>query len=551
MKQLAHLLLAVWLVALVTGCGGIHHYDGRLTAADSLMMPYPDSALALVTAIPDSALTTEGDRAYRDLLMTQARYKCYVEITTSDDSAICRAMDYYRRHDGERDKLTRAYLYKGAVMEELGHVDSAMYYYKTAEAAADEKDYANLGQINTRIAGLYRNYYADSQICYDKYYQALKYYKLSGNQQLQLSSLIGMAGCSGITNKGDAEQLLNQASQLAINLNDSLKYYLCQELLCRQLSFEGRSVAKAKLIAMHCLNDYRGYVNHNLLLDLADIYVYSGMPDSARYYLDMVTENAEMFDLDQVQTRKYLTLSKITRLEGDTALSSHYDVLSHQVSDSISNSKVKYQIQQIENDNNIEQKKFHVKTIHDLRWLLRGIIVLAFLALIVFAFYHQRRVHRIKAIIEELKRSSVNKHESLVEQVPQNSEITVFIENLVRFMQSLIDSSQHETPSMLSKRIKEGIGNMTANEDFWNALRSYLDKNHNNIITKIAQNPTIKNKDLQFIELCCCGFSNVEIAIVMDYAPKYVSSKRGILAQKLGTDQNLQDYLNHLMSEDG
>ena len=276
-------------------------------------------------------------------------------------------MDYYRRHDGERDKLTRAYLYKGAVMEELGHVDSAMYYYKTAEAAADEKDYANLGQINTRIAGLYRNYYADSQICYDKYYQALKYYKLSGNQQLQLSSLIGMAGCSGITNKGDAEQLLNQASQLAINLNDSLKYYLCQELLCRQLSFEGRSVAKAKLIAMHCLNDYRGYVNHNLLLDLADIYVYSGMPDSARYYLDMVTENAEMFDLDQVQTRKYLTLSKITRLEGDTALSSHYDVLSHQVSDSISNSKVKYQIQQIENDNNIEQKKFHVKTIHDLR----------------------------------------------------------------------------------------------------------------------------------------------------------------------------------------
>ena len=551
MKQLAHLLLAVLLVALVTGCGGMHHYDGRLTAADSLMMPYPDSALALVTAIPDSALTTEGDRAYRDLLMTQARYKCYVEITTSDDSAINRAMDYYRRHDGERDKLTRAYLYKGAVMEELGHVDSAMYYYKTAEAAADEKDYANLGQINTRIAGLYRNYYADSQICYDKYYQALKYYKLSGNQQLQLSSLIGMAGCSGITNKGDAEQLLNQASQLAINLNDSLKYYLCQELLCRQLSFEGRSVAKAKLIAMHCLNDYRGYVNHNLLLDLADIYVYSGMPDSARYYLDMVTENAEMFDLDQVQTRKYLTLSKITRLEGDTALSSHYDVLSHQVSDSISNSKVKYQIQQIENDNNIEQKKFHVKTIHDLRWLLRGIIVLAFLALIVFAFYHQRRVHRIKAIIEELKRSSVNKHELLVEQVPQNSEISAFIVNLVTFMQSLIDSSQHETPSMLSKRIKEGIGNLTANEDFWNALRSYLDKNHNNIITKIAQNPTIKNKDLQFIELCCCGFSNVEIAIVMDYAPKYVSGKRGILAQTLGTDQPLQDYLTHLMSEDG
>ena len=544
-------MFIVLLMALVTGCGGIHHYDGRLTAADSLMMPYPDSALALVTAIPDSVLTTEGDRAYRDLLMTQARYKCYVEITTSDDSAICRAMDYYRRHDGERDKLTRAYLYKGAVMEELGHVDSAMYYYKTAEAAADEKDYANLGQINTRIGTLYQWHYVNPQICYEKFKKALEYYRLTRNKRLQIDCLFNMAGCSGITHNDDPEQLFSMASQLAVEINDSLNYFRCNELLCRQLAFNGDSLSRAKQIAMHCLNDYRDYVNHDLLLDLADIYAQSGMSDSARFYLDFVTEDAGMVNLDQVRTRKYLILSKITRLEGDTALSSHYDMLSHQVSDSISNNRLIYQIQEIENENNTEQKKFHVKTIHDLRWLVRGIIALAIMILMAFAFYHHRQVYHIKAIVKELKRSSVNKHELLVEQVPQNSEISAFIVNLVTFMQSLIDSSQHETPSMLSKRIKEGIGNMTANEDFWNALRSYLDKNHNNIITKIAQNPTIKNKDLQFIELCCCGFSNVEIAIVMDYAPKYVSSKRGILAQKLGTDQPLQDYLNHLMSEDG
>ena len=550
-KRFTLSLFIVLLMALVTGCGGIHHYDGRLTAADSLMMPYPDSALALVTAIPDSVLTTEGDRAYRDLLMTQARYKCYVEITTSDDSAICRAMDYYRRHDGERDKLTRAYLYKGAVMEELGHVDSAMYYYKTAEAAADEKDYANLGQINTRIGTLYQWHYVNPQICYEKFKKALEYYRLTRNKRLQIDCLFNMAGCSGITHNDDPEQLFSMASQLAVEINDSLNYFRCNELLCRQLAFNGDSLSRAKQIAMHCLNDYRDYVNHDLLLDLADIYAQSGMSDSARFYLDFVTEDAGMVNLDQVRTRKYLILSKITRLEGDTALSSHYDMLSHQVSDSISNNRLIYQIQEIENENNTEQKKFHVKTIHDLRWLVRGIIALAIMILMAFAFYHHRQVYHIKAIVKELKRSSVNKHELLVEQVPQNSEISAFIVNLVTFMQSLIDSSQHETPSMLSKRIKEGIGNMTANEDFWNALRSYLDKNHNNIITKIAQNPTIKNKDLQFIELCCCGFSNVEIAIVMDYAPKYVSSKRGILAQKLGTDQPLQDYLNHLMSEDG
>ena len=547
MNRLHILVLVAVLVAVATGCGGAHHYDGRLIAADSLMHDNPDSALALVTAVNADSLATEGDRAYHDLLLTQARYKAYQEITASDDSAITCAMGYYRSHSGEQEKLTRAYLYKGAVMEELGQVDSAMFYYKTAEAVADEKDYANLGQINTRIGTLYQWHYVNPQICYEKFKKALEYYRLTGNKRLQIDCLFNMAGCSGITHNDDPEQLLSMASQLAVEISDSLNYFRCNELLCRQLAFNGDSLSRAKQIAMHCLNDYRDYVNHDLLLDLADIYAQSGMPDSARFYLGFVTEDAGMINLDQVRTRKYLILSKITRLEGDTALSSHYDLLSHQVSDSASTNKVKYQIQEIENENNSEQKKFHVKTIHDLRWLVRGIIALAIMALMAFAFYHHRRVYHIKAIIEELKSSSVNKHESLVEQVPQNSEISVVVENLVAFMQTLIDSSQHESLSVIRKRIEEGIGSMTANEDFWNALKTHLDQNYDGFITQLAQKPRISDTDLKFIELCCCGFNYLEIAIIMGYTPKYISQKRKDVARKLLLRKPLQEYLNDAM----
>ena len=148
------ILIAAVLVTLVTGCGTRARYDARLVAADSLMLPARDSALAVVEGITDTMLRSERDLAYRDLLLTQARYKCYADITAADDSAITRAMDYFSSHNGDREKLTRSYLYKGAVMEELGHVDSAMYYYKTAEVNADAKDYTNLGQINTRIGYL-------------------------------------------------------------------------------------------------------------------------------------------------------------------------------------------------------------------------------------------------------------------------------------------------------------------------------------------------------------------------------------------------------------
>ena len=549
-KVLVVILLMLVLVAAVTGCDGLRRYDARLVRADSLMQPAPDSALAIVGAI--DSLAGDANRAYRDLLLTQARYKAYQEITASDDSAITRAMAWYRAHSGEREKLTRAYFYKGAVMQELNRVDSAMYYYKTAEVTADPKDYANLGQINTRIAALYNDYYADSQICYDKNKQALQYYKLTGNKPLQLVCMLNMAGCSGIMHRDGAEQLLNQATELAIELNDSSNYYLCQELLCRQFSYRGKSVAKAKQIAMHCLNDYRDYIDHDLLLDLADIYAYSGMPDSARYYLDMVTENAKMINLEQVQTRKYFILSRITRLEGDTALSNHYDMLAHQLSDSILDSDNRYQIQQIENENNFEQTENQVQTIRNLRWWIMSVLLIAAIILAVFSFYHYRKMRYINSIIHELQHTEINKHEELLEQIgsqdevdSQNGVISHFIGNLVSFMQTTIDSSQHDGPTVIRKRVKEEIDNMAANEEFWKALRTHVNKTHDNLISRLAQNSRITEADLRFIELCCCGFNYVEISIIMGYTPKYISQKRKTIASKLHLRMPLQDYLDH------
>ena len=544
------LLVAVVLVAAVTGCDGLRRYDARLVAADSLMQPAPDSALAIVSVL--DSLAGDANLAYRDLLLTQARYKCYADITAGDDSAITSAMAWYSAHSGEREKLTRAYLYKGAVMEELGHVDSAMYYYKTAEVTADPKDYANLGQINTRIAALYNDYYADSQICYDKNKQALQYYKLTGNKPLQLVCMLNMAGCSGIMHRDGAEQLLTQATELAIELNDSVRYYLCQELLCRQFSYRGKSVAKAKQIAMHCLNDYRDYIDHDLLLDLADIYAYSGMPDSARYYLNLATASAMMTNPEQVQTRKYFILSRITRLEGDTALSNHYDMLAHQLSDSILDSDNRYQIQQIENENNFEQTENQVQTIRNLRWWIMSVLLIAAIILAVFSFYHYRKMRYINSIIHELQHTEINKHEELLEQIgsqdevdSQNGVISHFIGNLVSFMQTTIDSSQHDGPTVIRKRVKEEIGNMAANEEFWKALRTHVNKTHDNLISRLAQNKRITEVDLRFIELCCCGFNYVEISIIMGYTPKYISQKRKTIASKLHLRMPLQDYLDH------
>lgn len=176
------------LSSTIMSCGGRHPNDGRLVAADSLMQDLPDSALALVEDVCRDSLTAESDRAYRDLLFTQARYRCY--ITATSDSDINHALAYYRAHSLEREKLTRAYIYKGAVMDELGHPDSAMFYYKHAEATAAPDDYFNQGYSKMRMGALYRDYFSMEGRHIKKMEEALDCFLKTNDYHMQLVCMI-------------------------------------------------------------------------------------------------------------------------------------------------------------------------------------------------------------------------------------------------------------------------------------------------------------------------------------------------------------------------
>ena len=540
-------LAVVVLVAVVTGCDRAPRYDSRLVAADSLMQPAPDSALALVEAVAPGSLKAKGDRAYRDLLLTQARYRCY--ITATSDSDINRALDFYRQHDGEREKLTRTLIYKGAVMEELGHPDSAMHYYKQAEATADDHDYANLGQINTRIADLYRRYYADEDIGFEKYKQALHYYELTGNKPMQQNSLYNLALFASISGRDSFQALLSQSMRLALELNDSSRIYDCKELLCRVYLTDETHFGDAKLIALECLNDYEQFVNVDLILDLANIYATENNTDSASYFLDFLNDTSIFFTAQQ-QARKYSLRSMIAQANGDTNLSKTCAVYSNSISDSITCNRNKYQIQRIENVNASQQASRKIHHIYSLQSMI-VLLLLAFVFIVLLAaFYHYRRINRIKAIIRELKNASVNKHEALLDRLDaKDVVIDQFVRNMVDFVQASIKTSEQDSPSVIRKRIQNSVGKMADNEEFWNALRHHLDRNYDNLISKFAENPRIDENELRLIELSCCGFNYVEIAITMGYNPNYISTKRKTIARKLGIWIPLQDYLDKLIAD--
>ena len=542
---LSVIVVALVLVAVVTGCGGMHRYDARLAAADSLMHDVPDSALALVQAVDPASLTREGDRAYRDLLLTQARYRCY--ITATSDSDINRALAYYRRHDGEREKLTRAYIYKGAVMEELGLPDSAMLYYKHAEATADEKDYANLGQINTRIGSLYRRFYADEEICFEKYKKALSYYIITGNKAKQQNCYYNMAALASVSAIDDYKEYLKQATDLAIELKDSFNICQCLELKCRLKMIYDSDYDTAKQIADQCIHHYGKFITNELVLNLAFIYANKQMQDSARYFLHMAEANINGNRRAEIQ--KYWTLSIISRNDGDTAKSNYYNGLKNKISDSIDNNTNKNHIQRIEYNSNSLEDNNKIERISNLKWILVYLLMCFLIAIIIFVLYHYRKVRTAKSIMHELENAILDKHERLLQRIDaRDSVIEQFVHKLVFLMYASINASQIDSPKVFRRRVKETIGSII-NDDFWKQLKTYLDKNNNNIITTISQNPKITETDLHFIELMCCGFSYIEIAITMGYSSNYISTKRRNLARKLKINIPLQEYLESLLDK--
>ncbi|MBQ5409905.1 MAG: tetratricopeptide repeat protein, partial [Muribaculaceae bacterium] len=97
----------ILLTVLVAGCS--HTADRRLVLADTLMWTNPDSSLAILSHINNDSLTSDDDKAYHALLLTQAQFRC--NGNCSSDSLINFALDYYSDNHN-REHYTRSLIYK-------------------------------------------------------------------------------------------------------------------------------------------------------------------------------------------------------------------------------------------------------------------------------------------------------------------------------------------------------------------------------------------------------------------------------------------------------
>lgn len=218
MKKLLFFFLLI-TISLFNSCRkGEHVINPALLLADSLMQSRPDSSLYLLEQISDPQKIKNADRAFYNLLLTQAKYKnC---ILLQNDSSIQIAVDYYKKNV-DKERLAKSYFYLGCVYLEQKKLPTAIdFYLKAVDVMPKDRDSIFSSMIYSHLGDCYSEQ--------DLNKTALSMYKKAHTLCVRWDSL---RTCYNLKNIGNAFLLerqwdsayyyYQQALPIAFSLNNS------------------------------------------------------------------------------------------------------------------------------------------------------------------------------------------------------------------------------------------------------------------------------------------------------------------------------------------
>ena len=558
LQRMMKFLLHIWFVLMIlTGilvsCHRAPQYDSRLVAADSVI--YEDSAKqakSILSEIDPNNLN-DASTAYYDLLYTQASYIGYDDITDKHDSIINRSLNYYKKHSKESEKLTRAYIYEGAVLENLLKPDSAMWYYKHADVTAtDNLDYFNMGYARLRMGKLYASYRAYDGRDIEKMEQALDYFRKAKNTKYQIVCLKDLGALYRSKDINKAEELLNEAISLAEKESDNARLKASLSTLAYAYFMKSNTDKTANRKAYQILKriKYLGLsgLSFNDYTTFASVYANLGMIDSAEHYLGF----AELSNSDD-STLYFEAQSMIAKAKGDML---NYFRYSH-MSDSTSFEKLRQpEIVNIMYSELSFDKEHANQLEHERRkrsYIIASIVGAIMLSLLLIALLLYRRSHRYDRLIVELKDQSQSQMNDLSHLQGNISEMKIkdeqlkdFISSNLGMMREMIEACYHEPNNRIAESMKRIVKFQDSNKDNWIKLYDYIDMEHNDIMTHTRNNyPQLDDRDPLLLALTCMRYSYIQTAIIMGYSnATSVSVLKQRLAKKMGLDCSLNDYID-------
>lgn len=492
MRRLCIILSVV--LSVLAACRQQRAVLPRLVELDSLIAVAPDSAVALLESFPADSLLDDENRAYHALLLTQARYKAYIPAT--NDSTINIAMLHYV--DGhDKEKQIRSNLYKGCVFEDLQRLDSAMYYYKSAENLATQSGNTyECGYALMRMAALFQSKYAKKEAI-DCYRQSLSCAKEIHNDYDALFALQELGNLYQTVNLDSAFFFTDQAMTLSLQMDSAgYDYDLATLAACYLLKPDYRhcvTIARQAIsIATDRISAFRA------CHWAAQAYAKLGMSDSGMFFLSLAPPPINKADsVLLLRTRGNLEADSVAlqKQSGDQAdtLLRHEDIfaLVHAIND--------YEKDCHQKSRFLQEQRFII-------WISLSIFLLIVLGIITFKSKQRKEkkqfdfinrqndeINRLsKALEQEIECSRQLRQElaqneascqSLLDKISHLSQIISSKEATAKAREELI-KSQKEKDSKMIEVLKD---EMEKKQSVLNIQREQLNKHQEALSDIVSQ----------------------------------------------------------------
>ena len=206
------------LAALITVLSGCTESETArsLNRAEAVMEEHPDSALAILGAIPSADVNSSADRALHALLLTQAQIKNGHIV--DNDSLINIAVRHYSDRD-DSPRLMKSLFYKAQVEYNRGDMAAAIVpAIRARELATEFNDSYWRAKAAELMADIYSvTHYKSEAVKYTE--EAAEHYKKAGKARNHLFALCDLAVVRSNDGVDDNKNiaLLDSVRRIAIN----------------------------------------------------------------------------------------------------------------------------------------------------------------------------------------------------------------------------------------------------------------------------------------------------------------------------------------------
>ncbi len=436
--------LVLLVAILMQGCIFQAGRRAELGKAERLMEEHPDSAYGIIDNISSLELSTDEALALYGLLRLEAEYRCYKPATR--DSLIDFSISYFEKK-GDIPRLVRACFYKGIATYDSGNHDESLRYVKMAEEQArtlgdntlNHKIYEGLVMINQRA----RCY--DMMLEYAK--RSLECSRRDGRPYWVAYSLMHMANSYMFLDKDDSACVCaDRILPLLKSLPDRDVAFFYAGIGC--VYHAAKDDVRAERLLLKSLEMQPRHMVYDVL---GDIYLHNGRYAEA----DSLWKKAMATDDEQTKLAVYSSMIDYYEVVGNAPAALDMARKRMRLKDEMIGRREKTKIMEIQlkYDKEVLEKEMYRK----LTFTLLALLAL-FMAFLLFAYYHRRKVRMFHSIIEPFY-DKIKKYERQVSEL-ENSGKNVMkeagrlkekIETLYRSM-----SEQVSRGEMLVAGIKAG-----------------------------------------------------------------------------------------------